>query len=108
MRSLGRRDPWQIAPRQFTVFAKRPHHRGASHMVGLHDLLRADRAPTLRRGKASGSVSQSGDGETPRVKTQLPKSGRHPPWAEALAKIQVKVDANRPYLQLLLHKSVTY
>ena len=53
-------------------------------MVGLHDLLRADRAPTLRRGKASGSVSQSGDVETPRVKTQLPKSGRHPPRAEAL------------------------
>ena len=53
-------------------------------MVGLHDLFSADRAPTLRRGKASGSVSQSGDVETPRVKTQLPKSGRHPPWAEAL------------------------
>ncbi len=88
-------------------------------MAGLHDLLRADRAPTLRRGKASGSVSQSGDVETPRVKTRLPKSRRHPPWAEALetgsrkyprrgvVKIQVKDDTNCTYLSLLLHKGFT-
>ena len=29
-------------------------------------------------------MSQSGDVETPLVKTRLPKSSRHPPWAEAL------------------------
>ena len=29
MRSLGRRDLWQTAPRHFPVFAQRSHQRGA-------------------------------------------------------------------------------
>src|ERR1700750_1390712 len=51
MRALGRRDPWQIAPRQLTVLAYRAHQRGASQMVGLHDPFSAGRAPTLGLGE---------------------------------------------------------
>jgi len=54
-------------------------------MVGLHDLFSEVALRHLDWGRASGSVSQSGGTwKSHATNPRLPKSSRHPPWAEAL------------------------